>query len=324
MGPIAQFVVIAVLVVLSIRYLGWITALVLFATVCYLPYFLVWMILRDTRGRRTNSSPAHETRQYVNHPPVVAQEVVARPGPAVRPPAPKPLSMKQWRLAKRKQLALAKPSVRGAELTGSWMGSLIVIAVFTSFAAIFQVGAGSVGQPFMVGLVWSAVMAVVCSWVAITLGQRWRTSEGDSAVRAFTQLTLGLAVGGVGYALSNYLMVPWSAIAVEEFGDLPVQRWRGFFAQDGTPLLPAYLAYFPLLMGLVHWWKQADPLRRNRFSLFSVLWSVLMAGAAQLIIPFPQPWGALIFAGTSIAVQLSTPWHNPEERLEMTQASVLA
>ncbi len=46
------------------------------------------------------------------------------------------------------------------------------------------------------------------------------------------------------------------------------------------------------------------------------LWALLMAGVVHLIIPFPQPWGALVFAGTSIAVQMSTPWYNSDERLE--------
>jgi hypothetical protein len=314
----------------SVLNLGSIMATAVFAAACYVPYYLVWLLFFSRSSSRPETSQAyaltqhHGANAHAVHPPVVAQAVVARPGPAVRPAAPRPLSIKQWRVAKRKQLALIKPSVKGAELTGSWMGAMVVIAVFTALVAIFQVGSGVVDQPYIVGLVWSATMAFICSWLAIALGKRWQTSEGDSAVRSFIQLTLGLAVGGAAFALSNYLMIPWSTIATDKFGDLPIQRWRGFFAEDGTPLLPAFLAYFPLLMGVVHWWKQADPLRRNRFSLFSVLWCVLMAGVVQLIIPFPQPWGALVFAGTSIAVQLSTPWHNPDERLEMAQERALA
>lgn len=101
-------------------------------------------------------------------------------------------------------------------------------------------------------------MAFVCSMVAITLSKRWQGHDGDSAVRCFVQLTLGLGIGAFAYGLSEFLMVPWASITSENFGDLPVQRWRGFFADDNSPLLAAYLAYFPLLMGLVHWWKQAD------------------------------------------------------------------
>ncbi|MCC6511410.1 MAG: serine/threonine-protein kinase [Pirellulaceae bacterium] len=325
----ARAAVIAVVIILSIMNLGAIIAVAISLGSIYLPYYIIWSIVMGSSGSHKTSPKAYDAATLAHKPaaaplpPVVqpvVQRAVAKPGPAIRPPVPKPLSMKQWRVAKRRQLALAKPSMIGAELTGSWMGSAVVIAVFTALVAIFQIGSGTVGQPSVVGLVWSAVMAFLCATVAITLGKRWQTSEGDSALRSFIQLTFGLALGGVAYLLSEYLMVPWPAIATKQgFGELPVRRWSGFFDADGAPMLAAYLAYFPLLMGLVHWWKQADPLRRTHFSLFAVLWTVLMAGLVHLIVPFPQPWGALVFAGTSVAVQMATPWYNSDERLELTQ-----
>ena len=323
MGPGARAAVIAVIVILSVLNLGWLIATGLVLAMLYVPYYIVWLIVRGPVPS-SQTRPVNYADTQPHMPPPIVQPVVARPGPAVRQAAPRPLSLKQWKVAKRKQLALAKPSTRWSELTGSWIGATMVITVFTALVAIFQVGSGRTSQAYIVGLIWSAVMAFVCSWAAIALGKRWQTSEGDSAVRSFTQLSLGLGIGGLAYVLSEYLMVPWAAVSAQEFGDLPVQRWSGFFDGEGNPLLPAYLAYFPLLMGMVHWWKQADPLRRSRFSLLSVLWSVLVAGLVQLIIPFPQPWGALVFAGTSIAVQLATPWHNPEERHELTYERAVA
>ena len=329
MAPGARGALIAVIVIMCIMNLGPIMAVAVTLGTFYLPYYIVWAIVMG--GKKSSAaqvkSQLHQVQRVptVAHrpaPPVVQPAVaqvarpVAKPGPVVRMPQPKPLSVKQWKVAKRKQLSLLKPSMLGAEMTSSWLGSAIVIAVFTSLVAIFQVGSGTVGQPYVIGMIWSAVMAFVCSMVAIMLSKRWQASEGDAAVRCFVQLTLGLGIGAIAYGLSEFLMVPWTTIANENFGDLPVRRWRGFFAEDNSPLLAAYLAYFPLLMGMVHWWKQADPLRRTRFSLFSVLWTLLIAGIVQLIIPFPQPWGALVFAGTSIAVQMSTPWVNSDERLE--------
>lgn len=325
LGPGARAAVIAVIVIVSVMNLGWVVATALALAMVYVPYYIVWWLIR---GPIPSASGGHVPVASLHSPPaappVLAQPVVARPGPAIRPAPPRPLSVKQWRLAKRKQLALARPSVRWAELTGSWIGATVVIAVFTTLVGLFQIGLGAAGQPFFVGLVWSAAMAFVCSWVTMALSKQWQTSEGDSALRSFVQLTLGLAIGAVAYGVSHFLMVPWGVIAAEKFGDLPVQHWHGFFAPDGTPLLPAYLAYFPLLMGLVQWWRQADPLRRARFSLMSVLWSVLVAGLVHLIVPFPQPWGALIFAATSIAVQLASPWHDSNERLDMTHERALA
>lgn len=325
MGPGARAAIIAVIIILSVLNLGWIVTTTLALALVYVPYYIVWWLVRGPVPSSTKAT-AHTAAMppSANHPPLVAQPIVARPGPAVRPPAPRPLSLKQWKVAKRKQLALAKPSTTWSELTGSWIGSAVVIGVFTTLVGIFQVGSGTVGQPYVVGLAWSAATALVCSWATIALGKRWQTSEGDSALRGFVQLTLGLGIGGVAYALSDFLMVPWSTIASEHFGYQPVQRWKGFFAADGTPMLAAYLAYFPLLMGLVPWWKQADPLRRTRFSLLSVLWSVLVGGLVYLIVPFPQPWGALIFAATSIAVQLATPWFDSDQRLELAHERALA
>ncbi len=115
-------------------------------------------------------------------------------------------------------------------------------------------------------------------------------------------------------------MVPWESITQESIGDLPVKRWSGFFDASGQPLLPAYLAYFPLMMGMIHWWKQVDPLRRTRFSFWAVIWSVIAASLVHLLIPFPQPWGQVIATGTSIAIQLSSPWINPTERLNVKQS----
>ncbi len=323
MAPGARGAVIAIIVIMCILNLGTIMAMAIALGTVYIPYYIVWAIVTGgSRGKKTPARPAYNNAATVAHkpaPPVVQPVAapVAKPGPAVRPPQPRPLSVKQWRVAKRKQLAMLKPSMLGAEVTSSWMGSAIVIAVFTTLVAVFQIGSGTIGQPYVVGMVWSAVMSFVCAMVAITLGKRWQAAEGDAAVRCFVQLTLGLGIGALAYGLSEFLMVPWATISKENFGDLPVQRWKGFFAADKTPLLAAHLAYFPLLMGLVHWWKQADPLRRTRFSLFSVLWTLLMAGIVHLIIPFPQPWGAMVFAGTSIAVQMSTPWLNSDERLEL-------
>jgi hypothetical protein len=186
-------------------------------------------------------------------------------------------------------------------------------------ATLFQIGSGEPAQPLMVGMVWAALVSLLTSWIAVALGKRWQSEEGDWAIRSFVQLTSGFGIGLAAYGLSQFLMVPWESITndASHLGELPVQRWSGFFGPNSEPMLPAYLAYFPLLMGLVAWWKQVDPLRRVRFSFWAVIWSVLAAGIVHLLIPFPLTWGALIAAGTSMAIQLSSPWINPAERHRM-------
>jgi len=168
------------------------------------------------------------------------------------------------------------------------------------------------------GMIWVALVSLMTAWIAIGLGKRWQREEGDWAIRSFVQLTSGFAIGLVAYLLSTYLMVPWEQISQERIGELPVTRWNGFFGDNREPLMPAFLAYFPLLMGTVPWWKQVDPLRRSRFSFWAVIWSVMVASLVHLVIPFPQPWIAIMAAGTSIAIQLSSPWINSNERLQVT------
>lgn len=289
----------------------------------YVPYYAIWWTLRGP------APSARQRAQHVVHRPVVSPVAPqpAPPQPAVRAAAAeprkvrsaaveRPVSIKQWRVARRQQLAQIPRRRVWSEITGSWLGSTAVILVFSTLAALFQVGAGQAVQPLLMGTVWGGLVSLTIAWVALAMGKCWQAEEGDWAIRSFVQLTSGFAIAAVAFGLAEYLMVPWDSITREHLGEIPVRRWSGFFGDSGQPLLPAYLAYFPLLMGLVGWWKQVDPLRRSRLALWPVLWSALAASLVHLLIPFPQPWGALVAAGTSLAVQLSSPWINPNERLQ--------
>ncbi len=330
-GP--KYAILGILVVLMALNAGSLLAILTMAISLYIPYYCLWWILRGPTppsGVRA-AMPAQQmaVHQAYDRPKPQAMEAAlprvhrAPPMPHVPRPvaANRPLNIKQWRVAKRHQLCQVKRGTVWSEVTGSWLGSAAVIAVFSTMAVLFQIGSGKQIQPLLVAMVWSALVALSTAWVAIGLGKRWQREEGDWAIRSFVQLTSGFAIGYLAYVLSDYLMVPWPAITQERLGDLPVTRWSGFFAANGQPLLPAFLAYFPLQMGLIQWWKQVDPLRRNRFSFLAVIWSVIAAGLVHLVIPFPLPWVAIVAAGTSIAVQLSSPWINSDERLQVAQVS---
>jgi hypothetical protein len=93
-----------------------------------------------------------------------------------------------------------------------------------------------------------------------------------------------------------------------------------FYSAEGAPLLPAYLIYFAFLFLILRWWKQADPLRSSRVSLGSTMVCVAWAFALHLFWPFPQPWGMLVAATTSVAVQVASPWTNQFKRRTAEQA----
>ncbi len=307
------------------------------ALMVYIPYYCIWWLLKSPEPsslrhspnanayaqakQQGGGNPNYAPRQPLHAPQAYAREVpVQAESPRPRPVATnRPMSIRQWKVAKRVSLAQVPRGSVWSEVTGSWLGSAAVIAVFSALVTLFQIGTGKPTQPLLIGMTWAAMVALGTAWIAIGLGKRWQVEEGDWAIRSFVQLTSGFLIGGAAFLLSEFLMVPWSSLTRENLGDIPVQRWSGFFDSSGTPLLPAYLAYFPLVMGLIHWWKQVDPLRRTRFSFWAVIWSVIAASLVHLLIPFPQPWGALIAAGTSMAIQLSSPWVNPSERLHAEQ-----
>ncbi len=338
-NPGFKVAILVVAIIFSIEIAGLLLSLLVMGLMLYVPYYVVWWTLRSPapsarqRGQHAIGMPGrhapvgHGTQPTHYWQPVATAEnnQPAAANSNLNPPVvqsrllamERPLSVKQWRVAKRQQLIQTPRLQVCREVTGGWLGSAAVIAVFSTLAALFQIGSGQAVQPLLVGTVWAALVALTVAWVAIAFGKRWQREEGDWAIRAFMQLTSGFAIGLLAYGLAQFLMVPWESITRGQLGELPVHRWRGFFSPDGQPLLPAYLAYFPLLMGLVGWWKQVDPLRRIRFSFWSVMWCVLAASLVHLLIPFPQPWGALIAAGASLAIQLSSPWVNPSERLHM-------
>jgi Na+-transporting NADH:ubiquinone oxidoreductase subunit NqrB len=84
----------------------------------------------------------------------------------------------------------------------------------------------------------------------------------------------------------------------------------------------AYLAYFGGMFAVVRWWKQADPLRKTRLSVWATGTCVLVAAIVDSVWRFPQPWGMMVAAIISISVQLVSPFADQEA--EPTAAKVEA
>lgn len=315
-------------------------SLLAMAALIYVPYYAIWWVVRGPKSldeyqpRHQNAnhyqpSPAHNrgaaqpAAGFASPQPQPAAAPVSRPvAKPAKPSKPKSrvMTVRQWRVARRAQLARVPRGNVWADVTGSWMGSAAVVAVVAALATLFQVGSGSALQPMITSMAWVGLVATAISWTYIGLGKRWQAQEGDWAIRSFVQLTFGILIGLFAYVSSEFLMVSWDSVqSPSGLAELPTRNWQGFFAPDGSPMLPAFLAYFPLLMGLIGWWKQVDPLRRTRLSFLSIIWTVIAATLVHALIPFPQPWGALIVAGASIATQLSCPWINPADRYASKQ-----
>jgi|688.fasta_scaffold00384_19 hypothetical protein len=323
--------------------LGWIIPLVTFGLMVYVPYYVIWWFLysppKSHRQRHQNDwgtgmpqpQPLAQMRQAA---PVAPTPVQARPNPRMQS-RPKPMSVRQWKLAKRHQLARTTTRSLWAQITGSWLVAAMVICVFAFLAGVLTLSNQSPLQPALAAMIWTAIVSLTAASVVIGLGKHWQTREGDWPLRSFVQLTSGFAVGGIAYLLAGYLLV-WPTLSTElsdadqavpaswaQSVALPTPASIGHWAAftDGNDmLLPAYLAYFPLLMGLVGWWRQVDPLRRSRFSVWAVIWSMIVASLLQWLVPFPQPWCALMAGGMSIAIQLASPWIDSDERLSIPES----
>ena len=87
-----------------------------------------------------------------------------------------------------------------------------------------------------------------------------------------------------------------------------------FYGPDGSPLLAAHVAALGTLFLLVRWWRQADPLRSTRLSVWMMIACTFAAWLIAAVWLFPQPWLAMVACSMSAAVQLAGRWLYPRQR----------
>jgi hypothetical protein len=289
------------------------------AVMIYIPYFILWWFFRPpmpqtpyVQAQPLTGQPMGYPGQAKQQPPVLYPVANHPPQPVAtlaqqRAAAPK-LTPKQIRQAQQRKIALLPMSERIQSFTGSLLGSTMVMSILTGLASISPLVSSGSQTGTVAACAWTALMALAVTWTVLTFSKLWETSDGDNATRRFSMLGAGLGLGLAAYGMNEFLAIPWSDLpAVMTHSDCVAQEWEGFYSSNGTPLLPAYLAHFALLLGLVRWWRQADPLRTKRFSLFAVIGAVIGELVVNAIFHMPQPWGILIAVGSSMALQLSSP-----------------
>ncbi|MFO0923142.1 MAG: serine/threonine-protein kinase [Pirellulales bacterium] len=333
-GP-TRGILLAVAIILFILNSGWIITAVLTGLMLYVPYYCIWFIA--TGGKPQPVAQPVKAQAFVQQPPVMRGHNVAaeRPvaTPVAKPTTPKPLSFRQWQAAQRRKLAQRTGSMRWYETTSSFLSATGVLSVLAVIGGLVAMGTDSLQQPGLISVaVWCGAVTLLGTWTILFLGKGWETREEDRAIFRFKQLTAGLLIGAIAYGLSQFLMVPWDAVSGEnsfiaqaaEEADIVIdfedkfdnnaRHWKGFYDEQKSPLLPAFVSYFALLFGGLRWWRQADSVRKSRFSYGGVLLAVIVAAMIQILIPFPQPWGMIIAGSMAIAIQLSTRWIDSSER----------
>lgn len=169
-------------------------------------------------------------------------------------------------------------------------------------------------------IAWLGSMSILSSWVVVTFARRWESRHEDSIAFRFAMMVAGLILGAASFQLSEFLLIPWSSILNPEadFSSKllsgPQSRLlKGFYDQDQMPNLAGHMAYFAGLMWIVRWWRQSDSLRKKKFSLWAVVWSMLLAGLVQAIFFFPSPWCLWMAGIVSLSVQIASPWIDPSQ-----------
>jgi serine/threonine protein kinase len=334
--PSTRGVAIAIIVVTAV-FVGNIVAPIAFLLLCiYACYYVVWYVgggpehakklaaanMAHVPARNANpvawnaghAAPAYPVAGY-GAAAAGTQSPVSRPAKPISYKA----ALRNWQTEQREIL-----SKRGLwsylhSYTRSWVFSGIVISVLTLAAAVMTHARVDDNATSLVsGITWVGVMSLLASWSIIFFGRRWEKQPEDSIVFRFVMMTVGGLLGAVSYGLSSHLMMPWNELAHSGWEQLNMdggvlnpgdwnRSWKGFYEGE-SPLLAAHIAYFASLMWIVRWWRQSDSLRKSRFSVFSIAWTVALAALVQGFFFFPAPW-CLAFAGlTSVAVQMASPW----------------
>jgi hypothetical protein len=218
-------------------------------------------------------------------------------------------SGQRWR-RQAAALVVKTPRERLADLAGSMMFAAVIGAVMSVVAVLLRGGDLVAKEQYA----WLTVVSVLGSWAVLIPAKYWEGSFGDQTLRRVTMLIVGLGMGAAAYLAADMLMITFPDAPdfhVNKIGSLS----NRFYDAKGSPLLYAYLAYFGALFAGVRWWRQADPLRRTRLSVWNTGVSVFGAWAVDWIWAFPQPWGLMVAAIISISVQLVSPFVPQHERL---------
>jgi len=166
---------------------------------------------------------------------------------------------------------------------------------------------------------WLASASTIGSWILLALAKFWEADAGDHFRRRVVMLAAGLALGTIAWGASSLLLLDlpdqrgWTAHAISSGSWL-----SGVYGKDYAPLA-ACQVYFAGLFAVLRWWRPMDPLRRVRLSIGSTAVCLLWAWAMHVLCEFPQPWGFVVAATISAAVQLAAPWVTPAERAALVQ-----
>ena len=206
-------------------------------------------------------------------------------------------------------LVLKSPRERATELIGSLLGSALV-AIIMSVVMMIVLGFKGVMPQAEQGA-WLLLTSLTAAWAVIVPTKLWEGREGDSKLRRFILMVVGLGVGAAAYQAAAVF-----GVSLPYLFDSPGPHYRPsvLFYANGKPQMMAFMAVFGSLFLVLRWWRQSDPLRTTRLSVWSLIGCAFMAWLVELLWQFPIGWLMMVTCVTSVAVQLSSPWVHPRVR----------
>ncbi len=237
---------------------------------------------------------------------------VFQPDQAKRPKVSR--SQKQKLL--RTNLAKRPVADRFTEAIGSLVVSGLVCGVLGFFTLLSSSDPSIESSQKWAFYAWTVVVSVVATWSILITNKTWEHRTGEATLRRFVMLTLGVAVGVVAFAFASFLHLDWTQRAWSQEGGPASPLAVELFVDGQAPNLLGNVLFFSGLFVILRWWRQADPVRSSRLSLWSVglclVWGMLIG---QLF-HFPIPWSCILAVVISIATQIAAPWLSKEQRTE--------
>ncbi len=219
----------------------------------------------------------------------------------------------------------ARKERAAGERAAEWLGSLLLAAVICAIFSTAMMMAAD--RPVTDSIynwsffTWLTVTATGSAWALLSLGRMWERSEKPSFIQSRgIALLVGAAVGLGSFGLQTLMLAEQSepfanARGRVSLGAFDSRHVPDFIFDHGRPQIVGFVVFFALLFLALSWWKQVNPLRRTRFSI----WATAICVLCGWILMFPQPWGLMLAAAISVSVQLSSPWVNYQARTRPVQ-----
>ncbi len=231
---------------------------------------------------------------------------------------------RQLRSTDRQVRALRAERAVG-ERSAEWMGSLLGSAVICGlFSTVMMMAAGRPVNDSIDNwsfFAWLSITTVGAAWALLSVGRYWEKWENPGAMKTRgVAVVLGALVGLAAFGLQLAILSEQSSPFADAQGHVGLGAFGSnevpaFLFANGRPQLAGHVIFFAGLFAVLGWWRQVNPLRRTRISI----WATAICVLCGWMLLFPQPWGLMIATAISVAVQLSSPWVSADSRARSIQ-----